>query len=222
MSMNLHALQLPPDEVAKIKRKPAEASAMTQAMALAAAGARYKGFKGLDYKFMLEAMGLRDTPRNRKQWGQYWGPMERQINRLKKAGEKASRKVGHGRMLDLDKSWQVLHYLFTGEAHAGFPPANTLLGGRELGEDLGYGPARLHEPAATAAFAYFLQPLTVEELQRRIDLRRMSALGIYCCDGGDAGSAEEVEGDVEYYFPRLQRFVAKAAKDGHGMLLWLS
>jgi hypothetical protein len=96
------------------------------------------------------------------------------------------------------------------------------MGGREVGPDMGYGPPRLHEPAATAAFARFLAPLTVAELQDRIDLRRMGALGIYCCEDDDAGGGEEIRDDVAHYFPELQSFVAAAAENGSGLLMWLS
>jgi hypothetical protein len=138
-----------------------------------------------------------------------------------KAAVAAPRGGDPKRLLDLHKSWHVLHYLFTGEADAGTPPADALLGGRELGEDMGYGPPRLHEPEATAAFARFLEPLTADALKRRLDLRRMSSLGIYCCDDDDGG-AEELVDDVEHYFPQLRAFVAETAGGGNGMLVWLS
>jgi hypothetical protein len=51
---------------------------------------------------------------------------------------------------------------------------------------------------------------------------RMSALGIYCCEDDDEGCADEVRDDVANHFPRLQSFVAGAAENGHGLLMWLS
>jgi hypothetical protein len=222
MSMNCYALEVAPAELAKLKRDPAEASALTQARTLARVAAPYKNFKGIpDYDAMVKT-GAPDSASNRKAWERYRRDITRAIESLRKTAAAASRQRSRGHLLDLHKSWHVLHYLFTGEANAGGPPANALLGGRELGEDVGYGPPRLRDPAATSAFARFLAPLTVAELQRRIDIRRMRALGIYCCDAGDAGSAEEVGGDVAHYFPRLQKFVAKAADNGSGLLVWLS
>jgi hypothetical protein len=44
--------------------------------------------------------------------------------------------------LDLQKSWHMLHYLFTGSIDDMRSPAAALLSGEELGEDIGYGPVR--------------------------------------------------------------------------------
>ncbi|NUR82053.1 MAG: DUF1877 family protein [Terrabacter sp.] len=52
--------------------------------------------------------------------------------------------------LDLDKSWHGIHFLLTGtDWSAGDAGAagGAILGGRPVGEDDGYGPARLLEPA---------------------------------------------------------------------------
>jgi hypothetical protein len=54
-------------------------------------------------------------------------------------------------VVDLHKSWHMFHFLFTGRAEGGSPPGSLLMeGGEEVGEDLGYGPARLIGPADTA------------------------------------------------------------------------
>jgi hypothetical protein len=216
MSMNAYARRLSPFEVAAIKRNPAAATSIATTGTLA-------GLHTKTPNLLRNIELLREGGGN----GRLASPvlqreLERQIERANAATRAAVSAGGSGPVLDLHKSWHVLHYLFTGEAHGGNPPANALLGGRELGEDMGYGPARLHEPAATAAFARFLAPLTAAELQRRIDIRRMSALGIYCCDDDGESGAAEINGDVGHYFPLLQGFVAEAAKDGHGLLMWLS
>lgn len=123
--------------------------------------------------------------------------------------------------LELDKSWHVLHYLFTGSAWEGAMPAATLLtGGHEAGPDLGYGPARIISPADTAAFAGFLAKQTVDGLRARIDAARMGSLDIYCA--GDDDASEEIEEDLQHYFPLLQHHVAAAAQRGHGLIVWLS
>jgi hypothetical protein len=126
--------------------------------------------------------------------------------------------------IDIHKSWHVLHFLFTGrEAEGGTPPANFLLeGGREVGEDMGYGPAYLLSPAETAAVARFLGGLTVADLTRRIDAPRMAALGIYCAGEGSRADAEEMAEDVELYFPQLQAHFQAAAQAGQATLVWLS
>ncbi len=125
-------------------------------------------------------------------------------------------------VVDLHKSWHMFHFVFTGLASGGTPPANLLLeGGAEIGEDLGYGPARLLDPATTAALAGFVAPLSVDALKGRLDGARMASLGIYpAFDATDA--AEEYGDDVEHYFPLLRGHLAAAAAGREATLVWLS
>jgi hypothetical protein len=120
-----------------------------------------------------------------------------------------------GTALELDKSWHVLHFLFTGQpSHGPMPAAALLSGGREIGEDLGYGPARALSAAETKAFAQFLAGQTAAALAGRIDVATMERLGIYAADDD---SAE----DVDHYFPQLQAYVDDAAKHGRGLVIWM-
>jgi len=137
---------------------------------------------------------------------------------------RAGAAVSGPETIDLHKSWHILHFLFTGRAaEGGTPPANFLMeGGREIGEDMGYGPGHLLDTRETADFAGFTGSLTVEVLTRRIDAPRMASLGIYCA--GDAGTeaAGEIAEDVETYFPLLQSHLQAAAQEGQSTLVWLS
>jgi hypothetical protein len=215
MSMNCYARCLSQFEIAAIKRNPAAATSMATTGSLRAMGQRRPNLlKNIGLLRQGGGNGVLLSPFLRRE-------LERQIDEAGAAAASAA-EADPGRLLDLHKSWHVLHYLFTGEVDGGTPPADALLGGRELGEDMGYGRPRLHEAAATAAFARFLSPLTVADLQGRIDIGRMSALGIYCCEDDDEGSAEELGDDVAHYFPLLQSFVGEAAKNGNGLLMWLS
>ena len=117
--------------------------------------------------------------------------------------------------LALDKSWHVLHYLFTGSAWDGAMPAGALLtGGREVGEDLGYGPARVLTAQETKAFAQFLASQSETALVKKIDVPTMEQLEIYAADD-DSGE------DVEHYFPQLKSYVADAATKGNGLVIWM-
>lgn len=126
----------------------------------------------------------------------------------------------HGNVLDLHKSWHMLHYLLTGEVWEGAAPGNLLMTGEELGEDMGFGPPRLHTPDAAAAFAEFIRDLEASDLAGRLDPARLAALDVYGCDG--AQEAEDLEDELEHYFPQLKSFVTKAATEGDGLLIWLS
>lgn len=130
--------------------------------------------------------------------------------------------AGSGAVIELDKAWHMLHWLYTGQAWGGPMPAATLLeGGREIGEDLGYGPARAVSPADTAAFAAFLATLSVPALKARIDLRTMMHQGVYCVDDDDVSTRMEIEADVDDYAPRLAAHVRAAAQRQQGLLIWI-
>ena len=120
------------------------------------------------------------------------------------------------RVLKLEKSWHTLHYLLTGSAE----PVDTclgkaILGGAEIGPDLGYGPARLLAPEEVGQVAEALARLSKEDLAQRFNLSAMKAANIYACD-----SEEELE-LAQDYFERMTRFYAEAAAMGNAMILYL-
>jgi hypothetical protein len=130
-----------------------------------------------------------------------------------------------GQVVDLHKSWQVLHYLLTGTPDAGRAPLNLLLvGGEELGDDVGYGPARLIAPGDVEAFATALDALDDATLMARLDLPGMAAAGVYCADisADPEGDAIELEEMVDHYLGELRAFLNKARQERAGALIWMS
>ncbi|HAH10603.1 MAG TPA: DUF1877 domain-containing protein [Alphaproteobacteria bacterium] len=129
-------------------------------------------------------------------------------------------------MVDLHKSWHVLHYLLTGTADGGSAPLNLLMtGGEDIGDDVGYGPARVWNAATVQAFADAVRGLSVEDLMARADYARMLEAQIYSCDEADDDpemALMELQETVEHYFPALQAFVTKAAKERACALVWMS
>jgi hypothetical protein len=122
---------------------------------------------------------------------------------------------------DVDKAWHGLHYLLTGTADGGEGPAAlAILGGEEIGEDLGMGPARFLTPSQVREVAAALAGITDAELRARFDPQRMQALDIYpdviwVRDGDDA---------FDYLmdnFAPLVEFYADAAARGDGVILSL-
>jgi hypothetical protein len=86
-----------------------------------------------------------------------------------------------GYSVSIDKAWHGLHYLLCGapEPVPG-PLGQAVFGGTEIGEDLGYGPARYFMVAQVAEIAGALQSPNLEpELRARFDGEAMSELGIY-------------------------------------------
>jgi hypothetical protein len=75
--------------------------------------------------------------------------------------------------LNLEKSWHVLHYLLTGKAEKAPPPVgNAILGGQDIGGDLGYGPARFLTPQQVREVRIALSAISKDGLGKGSILRR--------------------------------------------------
>ncbi len=122
--------------------------------------------------------------------------------------------------LDVDKAWHGIHFLLTGTADGGAAPLCwTVLGGEEIGDDVGYGPARILQPDQVRKIAQAL--LDEESFKARFAPEAMEAAQVYpdiiwVRDGNDA-----LEYLVENY-RGLVAFYRSAADRGDGAILWLS
>ncbi|WP_155391668.1 DUF1877 family protein [Catellatospora paridis] len=118
--------------------------------------------------------------------------------------------------LDLDKSWHGVHYLLTGTAwDISQGAGEAVLGGEEIGEDGGYGPARLFTPEAVRAVAAALDALDLDALRARFDPRAMAALDIYPSPGAELAKFDDLAASLT----DLHRFYKGAAADGQAVLL---
>lgn len=132
----------------------------------------------------------------------------------------AAAKLNIAAPLCLEKEWHVLHFLFSGGAGKSALPGGALLGGEPIGNDLGYGPARLLTPLDTADFAEFLSAQDPRQLLQRFDLRKMRSARVYGAPSDQ--EAERVALWVSVFVPKLRRYLAQARADGAGLLLWTS
>lgn len=119
--------------------------------------------------------------------------------------------------LDLDKVWDRLHFLLTGTFDDGPEPACFLVaGGEEIGnEDV--GTARVLRPDQVSQFATFLAELSDDELARRYNPTRMTALGIYS-KRRPAPGEEEFEILLEA-FKDLRDFVTATSARGDSLIV---
>lgn len=161
--------------------------------------------------------------------------MRKQLEQLRKVKEAIAMPPGQVRradipspdaMVDLHKSWQVIHYVLTGTPDSGPAPLNLLLvGGEEVGEDLGYGPARLIDARTMRDFSKALADFDLDGALERLDVARMAASGVYCVDEDDDEVDDqffELQDDLRHYLPALKDFADRAAAERQGALVWLT
>jgi hypothetical protein len=88
---------------------------------------------------------------------------------------------GKGANISIDKAWHGVHYLLCGRPEPGSDLiSQAVMGGTDVGDDLGYGPARYFDAPTVAAIAHELtQPNLEAQMAARWDPDQMTALGIY-------------------------------------------
>lgn len=126
--------------------------------------------------------------------------------------------------IDLDKTWHVLHFLFTGTAWEGEFPANFLVsGGQPVGEvDVGYGPARSFSPVQVREIHSFLQKLDLVELRSRMVPKEMMQLELY----PSVWREDTVVDDEWRYFvgglETAKTFMSETTRQGKALLVYIN
>jgi len=115
----------------------------------------------------------------------------------------------------LGTSWQYLSEILSD----GGEPASAkhfFLGAPRFGEDVGYGPAGLHDPAAVTAFASYLGLWSPERFAAAAEARRLPTLGAASLPGM---SPADLDAQL---FLRFKTYILDAAAARAGMLIWMS
>ena len=120
---------------------------------------------------------------------------------------------------DLGQSWHALHFLFTGTADGGQPPASYLLKG---GLDLNFGGTDAHalSPRQLQEFRSFVDGLPDEELRSRFNPGKMTELHIYP-EIIWKRDPEASLADVLEHHQRLSEFLRDAAGESQGCVIWI-
>lgn len=127
---------------------------------------------------------------------------------------------GDDRLIDIDKSWHAIHYLLTGTAWLVTGDAGlAVLGGEPLGEELGYGPARVLSPEQVRRVSEVLSATDEDTLRQKYDPGRLTRLDIYPRIWDEHGVLDEY---VLPNYARLVAFYAKAAAENQAVLLALT
>jgi len=121
-------------------------------------------------------------------------------------------------VFDLDKAWHTIHYLLTGCLETdGSVLGDAILGGRELGPNLGYGAARLLDPQRVKEIDAALRTV---DLKSRIEAARPDELLLK-----KLFFVRELKRDATYLifkFERLKDCYEQAAKTSSSVLAFLA
>lgn len=122
--------------------------------------------------------------------------------------------------LDVDKAWHAIHFLLTGSAWEGEPPLNFVAsGGAELGEDLGYGPARALAGSEVRDLAAALERLPVDTLMQRFDAAALADAEIYPDIWARSEEEDDTRGWIAETYAELRTFVIAGAAKGEALLM---
>jgi Domain of unknown function (DUF1877) len=126
--------------------------------------------------------------------------------------------------LDVDKAWHGIHFLLTGTAWEGQMPFSFIVsGGRQIGDvDVGYGPARVFTSAEVKTIAAALAPLTRAVLERRFDPAAMTRLDIYPSIWDRPHEQGDALGYLLESYESLAEFVAEAARQHEGLIVYVN
>jgi hypothetical protein len=122
--------------------------------------------------------------------------------------------------LDVDKAWHAIHFLLTGSAWEGESPLNFIAaGGSEIGDDVGYGPARCLDSREVANLAAALENLPTNVLLKRFDPEALSAADIYPDIWDRPPEEDDIQGYVAEYYEVLRTFILDAASERQALLV---
>ena len=122
--------------------------------------------------------------------------------------------------VDIDKAWHGIHFMLTSGAADGDGPLFwAVMGGEPIGEDMGYGPARILTPNEVFKISDALTALPIERFLTRFVPSAMTEADIY------PEIWSEGQSSLEYLVDNYRRLVAfykEAAARGDGAILWLA
>lgn len=127
----------------------------------------------------------------------------------------------HENNIDVDKAWHGIHYLLAGDSTGGEPPlANVIPGGTEIGDDVGYGPAKYLNTDEVQAAADALRDITPDVLRSRYVASDLSKNEIYPEIWDDPD--DETVGYLTSWYATLRDYYIDAAAKKNAMLKYLN
>lgn len=122
---------------------------------------------------------------------------------------------------DVDKAWHCIHFMLCGSYDKTETPLSwAILGGTEIGDDVGYGPARILEPEQVQAVANAITKINGEAFKLRYEPKKLKEADIYLAEMCVSEGAEALDYLSKQYLG-LVTFYQDAAKRGDGVVAWL-
>jgi hypothetical protein len=123
--------------------------------------------------------------------------------------------------LQLHKMWHALHYMLTGTVWSTEGPlGQAILGGKDIGPDVGYGPARVLAPEQVRASSEALAKVSVADFRSRFAPSTMEAADIYP-SGIWVREKDTILDELTPLFENLAAFYRHAAARKNSVLLWI-
>jgi len=120
--------------------------------------------------------------------------------------------------ISLEKEWHAIHFFLTGELERdGSIEGEAILGGQEIGSDLGYGPARLINPTNVKAIADALESVDFLEWANEYDENSENADKVYGGISKEPFALDHQNG----LFRKLNKMYGDAAKNNQAVLAYL-
>lgn len=126
------------------------------------------------------------------------------------------------KLVDIDKSWDGIHYLLTGRSVGDntHPLTKVFFSGQlvDTDQDLGNGPAHFVTPEQVKEINAQISKLTRDELAIRYDPKKMSSLHIY----PNIWEMDEVLDYLLEYFESVQELYALAAQNDEAVVTFIN
>jgi hypothetical protein len=125
----------------------------------------------------------------------------------------------NGDYLNIDKSWHAIHFLLNDSNWSGTPPLfNVILGGKEIGEDVGYGPVRYLTCEEVKELSVSLENIG-DDIISKYNADKLNENEIYPQLWEED---EQVKEFLKSCFIKVKNFYNKAASDHKAVLLFLN
>lgn len=127
-------------------------------------------------------------------------------------------------LIDIDNTWHAIHFILTGSQWEGAPPlANLILGGAEIGGDVGYGSARYLTATQVSEVAEAIKDIGPQQIAERFSRQHLLENEIYPdIWGSDEETDEELVAYIVGWYTVLHEYWLRAASKGNAMLKFLN